>query len=37
MRLPLLLACTLTQKGIEKVEKEDIDRVIIEKYIRLHP
>ena len=28
---------TLTQKGIEKVEKENIDRVIIEKYVRLHP
>jgi uncharacterized protein YfeS len=28
---------TLIQKGIEKVEKEGIDRIIIEKYIRLHP
>jgi hypothetical protein len=28
---------TLTQKGIEKVEKEGIDRIIIEKYVRLHP
>jgi hypothetical protein len=26
---------TLTQKGTEKVEKEDIDREIIEKYVRL--
>lgn len=28
---------TLTQKGIEKVEQENIDRIIIEKYVRLHP
>lgn len=28
---------TLTQKGIEKVDKEGIDRIIIEKYVRLHP
>jgi uncharacterized protein YfeS len=28
---------TLIQKGIEKVDKEGIDRIIIEKYIRLHP
>jgi hypothetical protein len=28
---------TLTQKGIEKVDKENIDRIIIEKYVRLHP
>ena len=26
---------TLIQKGIEKVEKENIDRVIIEKYVKL--
>ncbi|WP_419800878.1 hypothetical protein [Mucilaginibacter sp.] len=26
---------TLTQKGIEKVEKANIDRVIIEKYVRI--
>jgi hypothetical protein len=26
---------TLIQKGVEKVEKENIDRVIIEKYIKL--
>ncbi|MVN23341.1 hypothetical protein [Mucilaginibacter arboris] len=26
---------TLIQKGIEKLEKENIDRVIIEKYVRL--
>ncbi len=26
---------TLTQKGVEKLEKENIDRVIIEKYVRL--
>ncbi len=26
---------TLIQKGVEKVEKENIDRVIVEKYIRL--
>jgi len=28
---------TLIQKGIEKVDKEGIDRIIIEKYVRLHP
>lgn len=27
---------TLIQKGLEKVEKENIDRIIIEKYIRLN-
>jgi len=26
---------TLIQKGLEKVEKENIDRVIIEKYVRM--
>lgn len=26
---------TLIQQGVEKVEKENIDRVIIEKYVRL--
>lgn len=26
---------TLTQKGIEKLEKANIDRVIVEKYVRL--
>ena len=27
---------TLIQKGLEKVEKENIDRIIIEKYIRVN-
>jgi hypothetical protein len=27
---------TLIQKGVEKVEKEGIDHIIIEKYVRLH-
>ncbi len=27
---------TLPQKGIEKVDKENIDRIIIEKYVRMH-
>ncbi|WP_428329766.1 hypothetical protein [Mucilaginibacter sp.] len=28
---------TLIQKGLEKVEKENIDRVIIEKYVKVKP
>ena len=26
---------TLIQKGVEKVENENVDRIIIEKYVRL--